>query len=392
MDARVPWGRPDLFLRLPPEAGPWGIARTEAGKGVRFEEVADASDLRRRLREEGSIQFAWTPGDRHLRPIYEVEEAAAEVEARGAEEARRALRESVPSLLATLGLLAGMVVFWPADRGQQFLFVMVLFFVVLPLWRKGVEGAFEAWRSRRRVQREPARWRVLEASRVRFAAWSGRRHSIAAIALVGAFAVTYLATAWTGQEAAFLKFGLVKDKVRAGEWWRLLSCAFLHGSVMHLFFNAAAGLSLARIARSLVSEVAILGVFLVSAAAGSAASVLLLRAPSIGASGGILGWGGLLLGLALAHRELRPTGLISNLMRWVVLIVLIGVAGMGFIDNAAHAGGLLAGLAAGLWIARNRDRPLPVPAPFPDTVQIAVGVLAGAPWLWMLWLLVRARL
>jgi hypothetical protein len=101
---------------------------------------------------------------------------------------------------------------------------------------------------------------------------------------------------------------------------------------------------------------------------------------------------GMLLGMALAHRELRPTGLSSNLMRWVVVLVLIGVAGMSFIDNAAHAGGLLAGLAAGLWIVRDRDRPLPVGAPLSRIGWIAVGAVTGAPWLWMLWLLVRARL
>jgi len=387
----APWARPDLFLPLPPGAGPWGIARTAKGQGIRLERVAGEEQLRLLLRRDRSIYFVWTPGDLHLRPVYEVEQAAKEVEARGMEEARLAFRKSLPSLFATLALLAGVVLFWPEDGEKQLLALMLVFFVVLPLWQRGVDGAFEAWRSRRRLERDPARWRAFEATRIRFATWSGRRASVVAVVLVGAFVLTLLAMFSKGMEAAVQEFGLVKEKVRAGEWWRLITCAFLHGGIVHIFFNSVAGLSLARIARSIVSEVHILGVFLVSAVVGSAASTFVPSLPSVGASGGILGWGGLLLGLSLMHRELRATGLISGLMRWVVLIVLIGVAGMGFIDNAAHAGGFLAGLAAGIWIARDRSRPLPVRAPLSRAAWALVAVLLGAPWLWMVWLLVRDR-
>jgi membrane associated rhomboid family serine protease len=138
-------------------------------------------------------------------------------------------------------------------------------------------------------------------------------------------------------------------------------------------------------ARSLVSEAHILGAFAASAVAGSLASAFLRSGgTSVGASGAILGLGGLMLGLALAHRELRPTGLISNLMRWIALLVLIGVAGMNFIDNAAHAGGLAMGVAIGLFIARDSGRPLPVEWRVKRAGWVVVAVLAGAPWLWML--------
>jgi membrane associated rhomboid family serine protease len=216
---------------------------------------------------------------------------------------------------------------------------------------------------------------------VRFASWSGDRSSRVAYVLVAAFVVTYLAMERHGWQQAIDRFALSRAKVGAGEWWRLLTCVFLHGNWMHLLFNCAAALSLAGIARALVSEAHILGVFAASAVAGSVASALMAGKPSVGASGAILGWGGLLLGMALAHRELRPTGLISNLMRWIVLLVLIGVAGMGFIDNAAHAGGLVMGLAMGLWIARDGGRPLPVEWKVPR----AALVVMLAPWLWMLW-------
>ena len=386
----VPWARPDLFLPLPGGAGPWGILRRDKDTVV-FEQVRDADGLKRQLLEDHAIHFAWTPGDTHVRPVYEVEEAAAEVEARGAEEARRALRQSLPALFATLAALAALVLWWPEDLEHQFIVVILVFFLVLPLWRRGVEGAFEAWRSSRRLKRDPRRWRALEASRIRFATWSGEHTSRVAVALVGAFVVTFLAAWWTGEKAALDRFGLVKEDVRAGEWWRLLSCVFLHGGAMHLFFNSAAGLSLAGIAAALVGEAYVLLAFAASGVAGSVASTLISPVPSIGASGAILGWGGMLLGLALAHKDLRPTGLIANLMRWVVVLALIGVAGMRFIDNAAHAGGLVMGLAIGLWIARDGQRPLPVRAPLSRAGWVMVAAACAAPWLWMVWVLVRAR-
>jgi len=385
----VPWKRPDLFLPLPVTAGPWGVARR--GKaGVALIPLPDVDEVRRRVRDNPRIHFAWTPGDRHLRPVYEIEELAADVEARAAGELREAFRKSLPSALGTLVLLVVAVLYWPKDRDTQLLVVLGIIFLGLPLWRQGIEAAFEAWRSRRRLDRDPERWRAFEATRIRFLTWVGAR-SYAALALIGAFVVTYLVMYRVGPEKTVEEFGLVKEKVREGEWWRLLSCAFLHGGLVHLFFNSAAGQSLARIARSIASEAQILLVFFVAALAGSVASTLLLGVTSIGASGGILGWGGMLLGMALRHRELQPTGLVSLIMRWIVLLALIGVAGMGFIDNAAHAGGLLAGLALGLWFVRNEEVALPTGRPLPIAGWVAVGAVLGAPWLWMLWVLWQGR-
>lgn len=385
---RIPWKRPDLFLPLPHAAGPWGSAR-RGRRGVALVKASDLDELRRRVRADAAIRFAWTPEDRHLRPVYEIGELAQEVDARGADEARRALRKSLPPLAGTILLIAGAILLWPEDRNGQMLVILLLMFLGVPLWHEGVDGAVDAWRSRRQLRRDPARWRALEANRIRFATWVGAR-SLVATALVAAFVLTYVAMVVAGREAAVAELGLVKDRVRDGEWWRLLSCAFLHVNVLHLFFNATAGMSLARIARSLVGDAAILLVFLAAAVAGSVASTLLSEVTSIGASGGVLGWGGMLMGLALRHRDLRATGLVTNLMRWIVVLALIGVAGMGFIDNGAHAGGFLAGLLSGLWIVRDRDRPLPMGGELSRKGRIAAAALLGLPWLWMIAVLLRA--
>jgi hypothetical protein len=91
-----------------------------------------------------------------------------------------------------------------------------------------------------------------------------------------------------------------------------------------------------------------------TAAAGSAASFLIGGpAPSVGASGAIFGLCGVLLAVSLVHHPVldrRGRALMSQIGGLVVLNLVIGFgfdALGGGIDNAAHVGGLLAGLWLG---------------------------------------------
>jgi len=391
----APWLGPGAFLPLPPAAPPWGLARVQDRRLV-LEPVPDAAELARRAcaKPDELVLFAWGPGDRHLRTVYEIEAIAPAVEAHGEASTRADLRKSGPPLLATLALLALGVVYWPSDPGQQFLLILAALFIVAPLWQRGVEGAWIAWSGLRLLRRDPAAWRDAQARQLRFAAWPARGESWLAVALVAAFAVTWLGMHWVGTRLAVERLGLVKEKTRAGEWWRLVSCGFLHGGLVHILFNSIVALSLARVAKRLLDASYLLFTFLLSVVAGSLASVLLAPhgLPSIGASGGILGWGGLLFGLALRHPGLRGCGLGASIGRWVVLLALIGAAGAGFIDNAAHAGGFLAGLAVGLWAARDRTRPLPLPPLLPRPAWFALLAACAAAWLGLLYVLVRDKL
>jgi membrane associated rhomboid family serine protease len=85
-------------------------------------------------------------------------------------------------------------------------------------------------------------------------------------------------------------------------------------------------------------------VFLLAAAVGNEASLWLLDKPSVGASGGLLGWLGFLLVFESLHSRLVPRSARRRLLAGVFLTALIGLVGYQFIDNAAHAGGLLAGM------------------------------------------------
>jgi membrane associated rhomboid family serine protease len=85
-------------------------------------------------------------------------------------------------------------------------------------------------------------------------------------------------------------------------------------------------------------------VFLFSAWIGGECSVLMSQGASLGASGGLMGMLGFLLVFETRHARLVPRTSRRRLMAALIGTALIGVVGVKFIDNAAHGGGLLAGM------------------------------------------------
>jgi membrane associated rhomboid family serine protease len=145
---------------------------------------------------------------------------------------------------------------------------------------------------------------------------------------------------WDGTSAA----GLMKEHYRAGEWWRLFTAPFLHGNIVHFLMNAAALAYLGKRVEVFARWPHLPLVYLFAACCGGEASARLIAAPSVGASGGLMGWLGFLLVFETLHKRLVPLGATRRLAAGVVLTAAIGLVGYRYIDNAAHAGGLLAGM------------------------------------------------
>jgi membrane associated rhomboid family serine protease len=138
--------------------------------------------------------------------------------------------------------------------------------------------------------------------------------------------------------------GLVKPAYLHGQWWRLLTAPFLHGNLIHFLMNAAALLYLGKRLEVFARWPHVPLVFLLSACIGGEASARFLAATSIGASGGLMGWLGFLLVFESLHARLVPRSARRRLLAGVLLTALIGLIGYRFIDNAAHAGGLITGM------------------------------------------------
>jgi membrane associated rhomboid family serine protease len=170
---------------------------------------------------------------------------------------------------------------------------------------------------------------------------------------VGVVSVLQVAAPGSSIESA----GLVKDAVRGGEWWRMLTAAMLHGGVWHLAMNLGAAASLGVTVERHSHRAYVPLVFLLATLAASSASLLLVPdRTSVGASGGLMGLMGFLAVIGWRRRDLMPRGFARSMAVDVGLMAMIGIVGFQFIDNAAHAGGLLAGMVLGLlWVPRGGE-------------------------------------
>ena len=140
-----------------------------------------------------------------------------------------------------------------------------------------------------------------------------------------------------------------------GEWWRLITSAFLHGSPTHLLFNMAALWFVGGAIEPRLGRSRYLAVYLVSALAGSVFSYIVdpVSQASVGASGAVFGLFGALFVLAL---RLRFD--IGGIIAIIAINVVIGFVPGFNINWRAHLGGLIAGsiLTAAMVYAPQRSR------------------------------------
>lgn len=136
---------------------------------------------------------------------------------------------------------------------------------------------------------------------------------------------------------------------KGGQWWRLLTCTFLHGGVMHLLGNMFGLLVAGTVLEPLLGRTRYTLVYIGTGLLASLASIWWYDATvSVGASGAIFGLYGVLVAFFITGvfpRELFASFGIGIAV-FVGINLFMGLA--GGIDNAAHIGGLLSGLAAGV--------------------------------------------
>lgn len=150
-----------------------------------------------------------------------------------------------------------------------------------------------------------------------------------------------------------------RPAILSGEYWRLFSCTFLHGGLMHLLMNMYGLLMVGLFLEPILNYKRYALFYVLSGIMSSVFSVWWHPATvSVGASGAIFGLYGIFLALLLTKlfpREFKNTFLVSTLV-FVGYNLLFGLT--GGIDNAAHIGGLLTGLTIGflMYPALNKEK------------------------------------
>ena len=171
----------------------------------------------------------------------------------------------------------------------------------------------------------------------------------------------------------------------SGQWWRLLTCVFIHGGLLHIAFNMWCLWDLGRLAESVYGHWTFAVVYLVTGVASSLASLwwnpVVL---SVGASGAIFGIAGALLASFYLGEFSLPRAALSGTLRSLIVFVgfnLFFGSVIARTDNAAHIGGLIMGLILGALIAKVA----PMQDDFPRRIAVLLvgAVLVAGGVLWM---------
>lgn len=158
-----------------------------------------------------------------------------------------------------------------------------------------------------------------------------------------------------------VRFGAnATDITISGQWYRLVTATFVHVGIIHLATNMWCLYNLGLLGEPLLGRWGLVATYVITGVAGNLLSLLVnvvLRDLSVGAgaSGAVFGIGGILIVL-LSNKQLPiPPEELQRLRRSVIQFAGLNlVIGLGttfsriiHIDNMAHIGGFLSGLALG---------------------------------------------
>jgi membrane associated rhomboid family serine protease len=342
-----PWESEEVFPPKP-EGQPYGTYSGRKAKPCGRDDLIALCSAD----QMSPVHLVWTPDTPRMVPPAEVDFLQAAVRERARKRHRTHLILGLLNTFLGAFFTAGA---WSATRSWDLLGIVLLnvfLLGVLPVIRNArALRALKTWTPETLKQNSAA---------VRYTTWLQTRRitftwAIAALILaVGALQML------KGLSPSIAAAGLVKDAVRRGEVWRLMSCGLLHGNILHFIFNMSALLSLGRLTEVVAHRSHLALVFLAAVFGGSVSSLVLSpHTTSVGASGGLMGLFGFLAILGLRRHQALPPAFGRSMMVGIAWVAGIGILGFRWIDNAAHLGGLIAGVLLGLALIPKQGDRLP---------------------------------
>lgn len=150
--------------------------------------------------------------------------------------------------------------------------------------------------------------------------------------------------------------GLVNIALLNNQFYRFITCMFLHGGVVHIFFNMYALYAIGPVVENVYGTKNFLIIYFISGLTASILNSFTLNGLAIGASGAIFGVLGAVLIFAYNAKGKMGKGLLYNIIAVIFINIIIGVS-IPNIDNKAHIIGLVSGIVVSLGMYQyNRRR------------------------------------
>lgn len=379
------WAREEAFPEAPPG---WGWVDYKGGRHA----CESEEDLISAIREDSraALALVWSPAASHMVMPEEMSGTTAAVLASRRQLAALDLADARDKIRWFTFLACGLAVYvflraWslaPIDAlpvrlefSLRALLGSVSVGVALLMW---LVFAFIPWYQARKRVRELDHWTSGDVAAavpvLRFETWLEMQKAPATRFLMILISLVGVAQLLPGNSIPAA--GLLKDPAHR-EWWRLLTAPLMHGNLIHFMMNGAALLYLGKRLEVLAGWPHLILVFLFSAWLGGECSLRFVGLPSVGASGGLMGWLGFLMVFESFHGRLVPVKARRRLLAGIFLTGLIGLLGFRFIDNAAHLGGLIAGLIYALIVF---PKSASAARPHPTWSDRVAGLLAAMVW------------
>jgi len=160
----------------------------------------------------------------------------------------------------------------------------------------------------------------------------------------------------TGGSDPFIQIGIQDNTlIRDGEIWRLITSMFLHADFAHITGNMVFLYILGQTLIPYYNKKNLVLIYFISGLVGNLLSFWFTNYRSLGASGAIMGLGGVLVYKMIASHDRKMFARTGNYLTLIIMIVynlMYGLFPVGAnIDNYGHFGGFIGGFATAFVVA-----------------------------------------
>lgn len=143
--------------------------------------------------------------------------------------------------------------------------------------------------------------------------------------------------------------------LQQGRWWTLITAIYLHGGVLHIFFNLLWVRQIAPTVQELFGTARLIVIFTLSGVLGFVVSAIFGVPFTIGASGSIFGLLGAMIYYGRSRGGSFGMAIYRQIGQWALILFFFGFV-MAGVNNWAHAGGFASGYLSAMWLGYAEKR------------------------------------